>query len=174
MTLWTVIETFQNLIVGIVGFTGVIFTLWFNAKVARDQRRDELEHERATLRSALAEELKINGDSLEGNLNSIRELPPDGKKGAFVPTDPMDDSYRSFVPRIGLLTEMEVHKVMNAYLYLRTYTARLFLIGVPPDTSPRHVQVPPENLQRLVTEFEAAIPLIEQARKALERARGVG
>ena len=80
----------------------------------------------------------------------------------------------TFVPKIGLLSEMEVHRVMNAYLYLRTYQARLFLIGVPPDTSPRHVQVPPENIQRLVNEIGAAIPLIEQAREALERARDGG
>ncbi len=174
MTLWTVIETFQNLLVGAVGFAGVIITLLVNAKIARDRRRDERDHERATLRTALAEELNINRESLQGNLNSLRELPPDGKKETFVPTDPMDDAYRSFVPKIGLLTETEVHRVMNAYLYLRTYTARLFLIGVPPDTSPRHVQVPPEKLGRLKAEMEAAIPIIEQAREVLERARDAG
>ena len=174
MTVWDAFETYQTLLVGFFGFAGVIITLLVNAKIARDRRCDERDHERAMLRIALAEELNINRESLQRNLNSLRELPPDGKKGAFVPTDPMDDAYRSFVPRIGLLTETEVHRVMNAYLYLRTYTARLFLIGVPPDTGPRHVQVPPENLEQLKAEMEAAIPIIEQAREALERARDAG
>lgn len=166
------LNNYQTLIVGAIGFAGVITTLLVNAKISRDRRRDELEHERATLRAALIEELKINGDSLRENLASLEGLPPDGEKGAFIPTDPMDDAYRSFVPRIGLLTESEVHRVMNAYLYLRTYAARLFLIGVPPHTGPRHVQVPLENFERLKAEMEAAIPIIEQARDALERAAG--
>jgi len=153
------LNNYQTLIVGVIGFAGVIITLLVNAKIPRDQRRDEIEHERATLRAALVEELKIIRDSLQGNLARFEELPPNGKKGLFLPTDPMDDAYRSFVPRLGLLTEPEVHKVMNAYLYLRTYTARLFLIGVPPHTGPRHVQVPPENLELLRAEMEAAIPI---------------
>jgi len=141
---------------------------WSILKISRDQRRHEIEHERATLRAALVEELKVNGDSLRGNLASLEKLPLNEQKGAFVPTDPMDDAYRSFIPRLGLLTEPEVHKVMSAYLYLRTYTARLFLIDVPPHTGPRHVQVPPENLERLKAEMKAAIPIIEQAREALQ------
>jgi hypothetical protein len=166
------LNSYQTLLVGGIGFAGVIVTLLVNAKISRDQRRHEIEHERATLRAALVAELKVNGDSLRGNLASLEKLPTNGQKGAFVPTDPMDDAFRSFVPRLGLLTELEVHKVMTAYLYLRTYTARLFLIGVPPQTGPRHVQVPPENLERLKAEMKAAVPIIEQAREALERASG--
>ncbi len=37
MTLWTEIQRHQYLIVGIIGFVGVIFTLWFNAWEARNK-----------------------------------------------------------------------------------------------------------------------------------------
>ena len=171
MTLWT---EYQNLIVGSIGFAGVIFTLWFNSKEARKQRRDERQHERQTLRAALTEELKINRHSLKENTDSLKQRPPEKGGGAFMPTDPMDDAYRSFVPKIGLLSQAEVSKVMGAYLSLRTYNAKLFLVGVPVHTSPRHVQVPAKNFPLLARMQEGLIGPIDQAIEVLERACNTG
>jgi len=171
MTLWAEIAKFQTLIVGFIGFAGVIFTLWYNGNVAREQRRDERHHEREALRAALVEELKINRRSLKENADSLKQQPPKEEGGAFVPTDPMDDAYRSFVPRIGLLSQAEVTKVMGAHLSLRTYNAKLFLVGVPVHTSPRHVQVPAKNFPLLAKMQESFIGPIEEAIEVLERAR---
>ncbi len=165
---------YQNLIIGSIGFAGVIFTLWFNSNEARKQRREERQHERETLRVALTEELKINRDSLKKNLDSLKQQPPKKEGGAYVPTDLMDDAYRSFVPKIGLLSQAEVSKVMGAYLSLRTYNAKLFLVGVPVPTSPRHVQVPAENLPLLAAMQEGLIDPIDQAIEVLKRACGTG
>ena len=174
MTLWTEIEKFQNVIVGIIGFAGVIFTLWFNSKMVREQRREERQHERDALRTALIEELKINRTSLKENMDSLKQKPSEGKGGAFMPTDPMDDVYRSFVSRIGLLSQAEVSKVMGAYLSLRTYNAKLFLVGVPVDTSPRNVDVPAKNIPLLIAMQESFVGPIDQAIEALERASDAG
>lgn len=171
MTLWT---EYQNLIVGSIGFAGVIFTLWFNSNEARKQRQDERQHEREALRVALMEELKINRHSLKENMDTLNQRPPENAGGAFVPTDPMDDAYRSFVPKLGLLSQAEVSKVMGAYLALRTYDAKLFLVGVPVDTSPRHVQVPAENFPLLAGMQEGLIDPIDQAIEALKRACDTG
>ncbi len=173
-TFWACVHEFQNLIVGSIGFAGVIFTLWFNSNEARKQRREERQHERETLRVALTEELKINRDSLKENVDSLKQQPPKKEGGAYVPTDPMDDAYRSFVPKIGLLSQAEVSKVMGAYLSLRTYNAKLFLVGVPVPTSPRHVQVPAENLPLLAAMQEGLIDPIDQAIEVLKRACGTG
>jgi hypothetical protein len=137
-----------------------------NAKTARDQRDEEREHERKALRAALIAELQINRYSLEENSRQLRENPSKG--GAFVPTDRMDGTYQSFLPRIGLLSEGEVSKVMSAYLSLETYNAKLFLVGVPVHTSPRHVEVPAKNLQLLARMQEGMLEPIDQAIKALE------
>ena len=80
----------------------------------------------------------------------------------------MDDAYRSFVPKIGLLSQAEVSKVMCAYLTLQTYNAKLFLVGNPVRTSPRHVDVPAENLPLLVGMQESLIGPIDQAIEVLE------
>ncbi len=172
MTLCTAIHEFQNLIIGFVGFVGVISTLGFNAWQAREQRRDERRHERETMRAALIEELKINRESFERNTGSANQ--PPGTKGAFVPTDSMDDAYRAFTHRIGLLSQAEVRKVMYAYLSLRTYKAKLFLIGVPPETSDLHVNVPPKNVSMLLGMQKSLIAPIDEAIEVLERARDPG
>ncbi len=162
------LNNYQTLFVGVVGFAGVILTLLYNAKTARVQRDEEREHERKALRAALIAELQINQRSLEENLRQQKEGLPEGKGGAFVPTDRMDGAYQSFLPRIGLLSEGEISKVMWAYLSLETYNAKLFLIGVPVHTGPRHVQVPAKNLQLLTGMQEGMLEPIDQAIKALE------
>ena len=172
MTLWTEIREHQYLIVAIIGLGGVIFTLWFNARQARHQRRDELRHELETLRPALIVELKINLESLKHNADMTNER--SDTAGCFVPTDLMDDTYRAFTHRLGLLSQAEVHKVMRTYLMLRTYNAKLFLIGVPVHTSDRHVDVPPKNVPILSGMLKELVGAIDEAIQVMERASDVG
>ncbi len=171
MAFW--LETYQTLAVGFAGFAGVIVTLWINAKIARDERRDERHHERDTLRVALIAELKINRRTLTENTNTLRENSSDPEGKAFIPTDPMNHAYQTLVPKIGLLSEDEVSKAMEAYLTLETLNAKLFLLGVPVPTSPRHVDVPGANLQMLAQMQESVVPLVDVAIDALEKARRV-
>ena len=172
MALWTWIEGHQNLTVGIIGFVGVIFTLWFNARQAREQRRDERHHECQTLRVALIAELKINKESLEGNIDGIDVTRKTGVY--FMPTDLMNDAYRAFTDRIGLLSEAEVRKVMYAYLALQTYNAKLFLIGVPPHTGGRNVEIPAESGLYLSELLKVMIGPIDEAIEVMERTRDAG
>ena len=170
MTFWAEVERFQNLIVGMFGFVGVIFTLLFNAKQARKQREEERYHDRETLRTALIVELEINRNSLMENLDQR----PTKSQSAYVPTECMDDAYRSFAPTLRLLSGAEISTVMNAYLTLRTYYAKLFLIGTPPETGERHVFVPMKNVEMLTGMQKNLIGPIEQTIDALESARRFG
>lgn len=176
MTFCTIIKEYQTLIVGALGFLGVMSTLWFNAKQIREQRQDELRHDTETLRVALLAELKINQNSLTENLEGLRAA-REGQ-GCHVPTHSMDDAYRAFTHRIGLLSETEVHKVMYAFLALRTYRAKLFLVGSPSEQhdgnilSERHVNVPPNNVVMLTALIESLIPPIDEAIEAMEDAQG--
>jgi hypothetical protein len=78
MTLYTLVQEFQSLIVGTLGFAGVIITLVLNARYAREQRREERSHECQTLRVALIEELSINRMSLARNIEEIKNVPDVG------------------------------------------------------------------------------------------------
>ena len=154
VTFWAWIENHQTLTVGIIGLSGVIATLLYNARQVGIQRRKELFHERQTLRVALAEELKINRKAFRKSIKILTADQKGGGAGYWVPTDQMDDAYRSFIDRIGLLSESEVRQVMNVYLTLRAYTATLPLIiheNKAGETGGRYVPVP----------FQSALTLIE-------------
>ena len=176
MALGALVQDFQTLIVGVIGFAGVIITLVLNARYAREQRREERHHECQSLRTALIEELRINRESLAHNIDAINNgvSVPSETGGYAMPTHPMDDAYRAFTHRLGLLTRAEVSKVMFAYLSLRTYHTSLFLIGVPTHASDRYVKVPAQNAQLLSGGLKSLIGPIEGAIEVLERARDAG
>jgi len=163
----TLIREFQTLIVGVLGFAGVIFTLSFNAWQARSQRRDERQSEAESLRAALLEELRINLVSVRRNIDTAEKA----EHGVVVPTEAMDDAYRSFINRIGFLSQEEVHKVMDAYLTLRTYSATLFLIGVRARTDDRYIDVPAKSVPSLLALLRGIADPIEQAIAKIEKAQ---
>ncbi len=178
MTVGTWIEHHQTLTAGIIGFFGVIATLWINAWLVRLQRRKELCHERQALRVALAEELRINRKSFVDSMKSL-EAPSASYSASstrllLVPTDEMDDAYRSFIDRIGLLSQSEVRKVMNAYLTLRAYNAALLLLASPLKTGDRHAHVPFGMGSRLIEMQKSLIGPLDEAISAIERARDGG
>jgi len=160
------IKSYQTLIVGFLGFVGVICTLWFNAWLARRQRREERQHELETLRSALLVELDINRQALQENLK--KDFNTQDVGGCLVPTDLMDDAYRAFTDRIGLLTTNEVHKVMLTYLTLRNFNSKLFLIGGSVHTGDRHVNIPAKNLSLLSEMQKELVSPINKAIEALK------
>ncbi|MFP6757238.1 MAG: hypothetical protein VCC99_03340 [Alphaproteobacteria bacterium] len=173
MTLCTWIQEFQTLIVGIFGFVGVMVALWFNAWQAREQRREERRDERQTLRAALLEELKINREALVHNTGIVKEYvnDPSGTGSYMVPIDIMDDGYKAFTDRIGLLSQGEARNIMYAYLSLRTYNANLFLIGKRPNISDLHIEVMAEDGPKLIVMQEKLIGPIDEAIEVMERAR---
>ena len=110
-TFFTWLKGYQILIGGIIGFCGVIVALWSNAKQLRRQRLKERFYERQTLRVALIEELKINRSSLTSSIDQLKEDFPE----FWMPTYDMDDVFKAFVGRIGVLTQREVSKVLPDY-----------------------------------------------------------
>ena len=173
---WTWIDEHQPLMAGIIGvlgsLIGVTFSLWWNARQAGIRRRKERFHERQTLRVALVEELKINRESFIKSIESLSTQGPTTSK-YFVPTDEMEDVYRSFIDRIGLLSQDEVRKVMNAYLTLRSYTAAVLLhfYSKPLEKDVRHVTVPVRDSPKLVEMQKSLIGPLDEAINALNRAR---
>lgn len=172
MAFWTGVQELQVLIVGIIGFAGVMFTLSYTARQARKQRQEERRHDCETLRAALIEELIINRNALISHLEKVDESSE--TRAYLVPTDSMDDVYRAFTDRIGLLSQAEVSKVMYAYLTLRTYGASLFLFGVPTQTSPKHVEIPATNAMKLRKMTESLVGPVNEAIGIMERARDAG
>jgi hypothetical protein len=107
------IRDFQSLAVGIVGFTGVILTLFISARQARTALAETIEHQRRALRVAVVEELKQIKASLSEGLDAIHDphLP------APVLLVPMlaTEIYSMVVKDIGLLRTDQAQAVILAY-----------------------------------------------------------
>jgi hypothetical protein len=115
---------FQTSIVAVIGFTCVMITLWWNARLARQGRLATLRQTRRTLRTALREELTL----LRGHLirvervlrDIVRKLPP--RDTAYEPNDhaavqeiPNLGVYDSLLKEIGTLRQNQVRILIEAH-----------------------------------------------------------
>lgn len=167
--IWTWIEAHPTLTVGVLGFGGVIYTLWFNADQVRKLRREEQQNERQAMRTALLEELKISLKGIEKNVE--KHSPPNEPRDVTAPTDILDDVYQAFTNRIGMLSPEEVQKVMLAYLSIRQANSLLFVIGTSLENTDRQVLIPADKIPRLLTLYKTLIGPINDAIQVLGTAR---
>ena len=167
------IQQYQTMIIGFVGFAGVIITLFANARLARKAREEARRHERQTLRVALGEELTVLRDSYAGNAKDCakdrEKNPVPAPDGVFnVPTYSMTDVYDSSLGKIGILSSAEVQKVMHAYMTHRQASYAIAnLIGTTASPAGANVKVPAalrEVLQKLcenmVPDLDAALAVL--------------
>ena len=118
---------YQTLIVGALGFTGVIITLLVNANISRRQRNDERTHESNSIRQALLVELKAVKVTYKDRLSTSN-----GNNDWLLPEGVTDDIYQMLLPRVGFLTINEIEKVLKAYLLIGELPTRLKLISDSP------------------------------------------
>jgi hypothetical protein len=108
-----VIERFQNVLVGAVGFAGVIWTLRANAIHSNEEHRRQLDTRRITLRRILAAEFRSYTRALRANLEA---KDPDGDHLS------VGKIHRLFsedlAGELGLLELGEVDVVVNALISL--------------------------------------------------------
>jgi hypothetical protein len=118
---------FQTLIVGGLGFIGVIATLAMNAWLGRRQHARQVQHERAVLRTALTAELEILAEAYRDRVEMVHSANPG--RDMLAPLDAMTDVYGRLVDRIGLLSKQETGLVMRAYILVRQMPQRLNLLA---------------------------------------------
>ncbi len=160
-------ERFQTAIVGVLGFAGVIASLFVNAWLARRDRDLALQHERTTVRTALLEELKIIKRSLEEAIRTIELCEKQDKGDLLVSTDTMSDVYDSFIPRIGLLPSEQVAKVILAYMLVLELRKSLQLLPGASIAYEHRVAVPIDSLGPLKAMHESLLPTLDDAISSL-------
>src|ERR1700722_373942 len=90
-------KEYQTLIVGALGFIGVILTLLTNAALDRRQHTRQIEHERTALKAALSAELCIIRDSFDDRIKMIGQA-QEGR-GIMVPLDTMTGVYTKVIEK---------------------------------------------------------------------------
>ncbi|WP_131802389.1 hypothetical protein [Yoonia tamlensis] len=108
-----VIDRFQNVLVGAVGFLGVIWTLRANAKHSNEEYRRHLDSRRMTLRRILAAEFRNYARALKANLEAK------GPVGDHLSVGKIHKLFsEDLAGELGLLELGEVDVVVNALISL--------------------------------------------------------
>ena len=154
------IVRFQTLIAGVLVFLGVFFTLAFNAWLARNERRESLKLERQAIRTALIEELKIVKMSLVDGIEKIEQQKD--STGAMIPNGTMSDIYKTLLPRIGLLTPIQVEKVLFAYMSAIQFRENLTL-PQGATSQEHHIYLPHTAFDAFVNGLRNLTPHIDEA-----------
>ena len=154
-------ERFQTILVGILGFAGVILTLWYNAREARRQGEHVLNNERASICAALHAELSIHRTSLQKAIADFGMIKKsETEKTLVVPINPMSSVYSALLPRIGVLVPRKVRAVMYAYLTADTLLRSLVLLG---NREGDHVSVNAGRVEELTAMFASVLPHFDEA-----------
>jgi Flp pilus assembly protein TadB len=99
-------KTYQTLVVGLLGFLGVIATMLWNAHLQRKQEERRERREASALRTALIEELKQQREALQYTADSLaaaQASTQDGTHGSLIPLERYDAVFRGSLERLGLL-----------------------------------------------------------------------
>jgi hypothetical protein len=122
------LRQYQTLLVGGLGFTGVVATLAMNAWLTRRQHDRQVQHEARVLRTALRAELEVIREAFRDRIQTIDSTKPGAGKSMLVPLETMSDVYASLIDRVGLLSETETRAVVRAYVLVRQMPERLKML----------------------------------------------
>jgi hypothetical protein len=127
--LYQLVKDFQTLIVGVLGFAGVIYTLQMNSRLSREQYERSVKHDRVVLKTALRAELELIRKTF-----SDKATPDLEESDAFFPAETHTNIYKNFVAKLGLLSAEEV-SVIEAYTLIEEVPTRLRLLSSGHDSS---------------------------------------
>lgn len=171
MTEWIfcVLQPFQTLFVGVLGFAGVIITMLVNAKMQRSQHDRVLLHESNSLRVAIKSELLANKQAYEFRVEQFNE--PSEGSDALIHNKLTDNIYKELLPKIGLLTEEEIEKVLNAYALMSELPYRVrILVGTDCVSGYKNefIRIKEERQEIVLKMHENILPIIIQAISTVE------
>ena len=156
------LQQFQTLLVGVIGFSGICVTIWFNAKQSRIERSENLRIERRVLRIGLLEELQQNKHIVSQAMQLRKSIRSESRVYG-VPQVIFDDIYKQALANLGLLSRGEVGKILHAYLRLRTGLMALDAIPDKYRVSDGFCEVPETIGPEFSTLFKNNIKAMEAA-----------
>lgn len=125
-----ILKSFQTLIVGTIGFVGVVYTIYKNAQIARKQTEAIRSHERDAFRTAIYCELETIKDMFE---TRVKDLRADLSSFVILPESVPINVYTSLRAKIGLLTTEEITPIIKAYLLIEELALRLKVLSAQSD-----------------------------------------
>lgn len=130
---FNILERFQTGIVGLIGFAGVIITLFVNACITRRHANEARGHERVTLARALLTELSSHRRSVKQNLKDMEKANPEAGE-LLLPAIRETAVFDANVSHLGRLSAVQVGPVLEAYLRLKEFNRSIALFSTPDST----------------------------------------
>ena len=166
--LYKLIKDFQTLLVGVIGFSGVIITLLMNSRLSRKQHERIIKHDREVLKTALCAELELNRKSFSHKGSTLED---DQKESdSFHPIGMITNVYQAFIEKLGLLSTAEVSAVINAYTLIDEAPVRLGLLSSGHDPSydkPGYIFIKASHSKTAAGIYNSALPSIQIALEKL-------
>ena len=162
--MYQIAKDFQTLIVGVLGFAGVIITLFINAKASRKQHERAICHEQKALRKALIGELSLIRESFAGTAEVGKE--EEFPSSAFFSVDQNNLVYRSLIQKIGILSPEEVSAIVKAHTLINELPSRLHILASEKSASfnkPGHVFIEAEYVRPAQKIYASFLPEIDEA-----------
>ena len=110
----TLLKDYQSGLVGLLGFTGVIITLFVNAYLSRAQHRRVIAHDRRSVRAALLADLTRIRDAFGAQIEVYSDPIPAGREIAMQGR-PYRNLQEALLDKLVLLTAQEISSVTRAY-----------------------------------------------------------
>jgi len=160
---------YQTGLVGLLGFAGVIVTLWWNASLSARAQRRAVKSEIASLRAALLAELTLSRAFLALTADQLDQLEDENaetedKQPALVQPFEPPEVYTALVSKIGLLSPEDATKIVRGYQFLKRARRGAASFGT---VKGDYVEVPPEHVVDARSYYEDAMIGMEVAIRAL-------
>jgi hypothetical protein len=164
-----VFDKYQTFIAGIIGFIGVIFTIYYNAKQARLQHTRELNHKKLAVRTALIEELTLILSSYQERIETLTL--EKCKNSVLIPTNVPNQAYMQLISEIGILDLSEIKLVMTAYQLAIELPVRLNLMVTSSELEPEkmgYIKIDNSQILNIAQLHKNFVPSFESAINALK------
>lgn len=162
----SVIAKYQTLLIGAIGFTGVILTLRSNRRIAEARRRKAVDRDRESVRIALMTELTFAHQELRAVTASMDfGLKPRGPI-AITPLN-HNQAYEVFLAKLSLLDDAQVEHVSWAYHALKDFPNRMLSL---PTARLRETKtwVEPEDFHTVHTYVTWTLGMVFRAMESLD------
>ncbi|HIF5971447.1 TPA: hypothetical protein ACX3GO_004492, partial [Vibrio parahaemolyticus] len=146
-------DKYQTFIAGIIGFSGVVITIIYNSKLAREQLKRQRVSESISIRVTLIEELKLAMESYSGNIESLSDK-NNYHQVAYVYTGVYDQAYKNLISKFGLLSSTEIKATMLAYQLISELPKRLRHIEHKDDSIHKNEYI---SIERHMFEYTAEV-----------------
>lgn len=141
---------FQTLIVGLLGFGGIILTIRSQGRQTRLSHDYEKKQSAESVRMALEAEVEMLASMLEASADDAETKIPEEGKVSAVPAEPRNFVYKALLNKVDLLSPNDVARFARAHAYYEQYFTRLQFIGNPSQRFPGHIEVPANSYCLLI------------------------